>query len=323
MHQQISFIQLNTMEETTQIEEVTVAYLVCGPTAYRHQTILSVLTLYHYIGLENRKVKVVVYTTDNELSFKKYFGELPVDIEYLTKEKIREFGGPAGYIYRMKTAVIRDCLQKEKRNVLFLDTDTFFLNNPIGLFNKIKPGFSIMNAPEYNLLDGGDIEYQHWFDLRRSVKRYNSTAQAEVKSISLATMMWNAGVIGISYEDAKVVDEIIALTDELHSLYSSFLSEQFATSYILKTYTQLSSSENYIEHYWAKNKKKFFSQQIALFLENYKNEATERPLYDIAFDFVQNLNKMSIPHVASREPLLSRVAKRAKLIGKVALTGRV
>lgn len=298
-------------------QKFTIVYLAYGQDSSKYQVVLSIYTLYHHLGAANQDYVFVIYTDADRTLLDKYLEGLPIKLEILSKETVKQFRGPNNFIFRIKSCVIKDCLAKYKCGLLYVDTDTFFLRDPQQLLASIREGRSIMNVKEYDFTDGGAVEPVHWFNLRQVLKRYPYKVGTTEVYIPIHTMMWNAGVIGLSYEDAGLVDEIIQLTDEMYARCQTFIVEQFVTSYILQTKTELHSTEDYIEHYWPKDIKNSFNLRIPGFLKEQAAEV-KQPLFDAAFAFAKEVKSISTPY---REPLLDRISTRMKLIIKVARQG--
>lgn len=307
------------MKNKIEKAKYAIVYLTYGSDSFKYQAIISIYTLLHHTGGKSDDFLFVLYTDSKRGILDKYLNGLSVKIEVLSSQQINEFKGPQGYVLRMKPFVIKDFFSKYNNDLLFIDTDTFFLRNPTKLLQRISPGYSLMNAEEYNFVDAGAGEPDHWFTIRKALKRRSYTIRGEQLAIPLATVMWNSGIIGLSPMDAKLAEQIIELTDELYQQSKTFIAEQFATSYILQTATQLYSTEDYIEHYWRKEIKGSFNVHIPAFLKEHAGKSGLE-LYASAFDFAQRTNKIATPY---RESLSARLRLRLKLIMQVARYGHL
>ncbi|WP_201986263.1 hypothetical protein [Hymenobacter rubidus] len=307
------------MDSVTETKKITIVYLAYNLETIKYQAIISIFSLYHHISKDNGDFLFVIYTDSNTGLFDKYLKGLPVKLEVLSKEQASTFLGPSNYIFRLKPSIIRDCFTKYKRNILYMDTDTFFLRNPIEMLSGISKGHTIMNVKEYDFIDGGMGEYLHWFHLRQALKRYKYTVHGQEIAIPLSTMMWNAGIIGISYSDASLIDDVIQLIDEMYGRAKTFIVEQFVASYILQTNTELRSSEDYIQHYWSKDIKNTFNLRIPTFLKENEGKSGQE-LFDSAFIFATQASSIRTP---IQTPVTTRIADRIKLIFKVARKGYI
>lgn len=307
------------MKEENEAAKYAIAYLAYGLESTKYQAILSIYTLYHHVGEAAKDFLFIIYTDGDRRILDTYLKGFPVRLEVLTKEQVKEFRGPDNYVFRLKPSIIKDYFSKYKQNLLYMDTDTFFMRDPTALLASIKPGYSIMNVQEYNFVDAGTVEPMHWFTMRQGLKQHTYTVNGEQVAIPLTTMMWNAGIIGLSQADAQVVDQYLSLTDEIFSRCKSFIVEQFVASYVLQLATQLRSTEDYIDHYWPKSIKHTFNVRIPVFLKENAGKSGKE-LYAAAFAFAQECRKISTPY---REPLATRISTRLKLIMQVARKGRL
>ncbi|RZK28457.1 MAG: hypothetical protein EOO61_22030, partial [Hymenobacter sp.] len=151
------------MKEGAETAKYAIAYLAYGLESTKYQAILSIYTLYHHIGEANKDFLFVIYTDSDRQVLDKHLQGFPVRLEILTKEQVKEFRGPDNYVFRLKPSIIKDYFSKYKQNLLYMDTDTFFMRNPTALLASRAPGHSIMNVEEYNFVDAGAVEPMHWF----------------------------------------------------------------------------------------------------------------------------------------------------------------
>ena len=307
------------MNETEENAKFAIVYLAYGLESTKYQAILSIYTLCHHVKADIARFRIVIYTDAERSLFDKHLSGLPVQLEVLTKQQVKEFRGPEDYVFRIKPLILKDYFSKYNYNVLYCDTDTFYLRNPIKLLESIGPGHSIMNMEEYDFVDAGAVEPVHWFTLRQALKRYNYQVDGEALSIPISTMMWNAGIMGISRANSRLIDIVIKLNDDMYKNCHTFIVEQFVASYVLQKFTKLSSTEDYIEHYWVKGLKNVFSAEIPLFLKQQAGTSGQK-LYDAALTFA--LETREKPH-QNAEPLMERITKRVRLILKVARQGYI
>lgn len=297
----------------------TITYLAHGQNSSKYQTILSIYTLAHHVTTGINDFRFVIYTDSDTSLFDKYLANLTVNLEILTKEQITTFRGTNNYSFRIKLLVLKDYFSKYDENLFYIDSDTFFLRNPISLLNTISAKHSIMNAKEYNLIDGGEIEFAHWFALRQALKRHQYKVGDKLIKIPLETHMWNSGIIGIGREHSPLIDQIISLNDELFEKSSVFNVEQFAVSYIMQQSTEMHSTGDFINHYWSKEIKNTFNAKIPVFLSE-NSHKPKQELYDLAYDFAKQFENTKTP---SQESLRTRIKARLALILEVARNGHL
>ncbi|RZK30773.1 MAG: hypothetical protein EOO63_05875 [Hymenobacter sp.] len=307
----------SSMKKQMEEAKYAIVYLAHGLESTKYQAVLSIYSLYYQLGGSNQDYRFIIYTDSDRTVLDKYLSGFPVTLEVLSNEQMKRFKGPENYIFRVKPAVIKDYFSKYKQTLLYMDTDTYFLRDPTPLLQSIKPGHSLMNAQEYDFVDAGLSELEHWFILRQGLKRHTYTVAGQQVTIPASTVMWNAGIIGLNQADAGLVDQYLSLTDEMFSRCKTFIVEQFVASYVLQTVTQLSSTEDYIDHYWSKGVKHTFNLRLPAFLKQHAG-LQGMTLYKQAFAFAQETRPISTPY---RLPLTDRISTRLKLIMKVARQG--
>jgi hypothetical protein len=65
-----------------------------------------------------------------------------------------------------------------------------------------------------------------------------------------ALTMWNSGVVGLPQETKRVIPEVIAICDELHTACRYHAMEQFAWSLVLDEETGIVPADDVVYHYW-------------------------------------------------------------------------
>ncbi len=238
--------------------KTVILYVAYGPTQVHKQVMLSILTLYYFLSGEKQleKISLIVYT-DNKEVFEKNLNGINIIYETLTSKNIKDYINDLGYIHRIKVCVIKLCIQKYRSNVLFIDSDTFFLKSPFDLVNKISGNTAIFHSKEFELLKGDEnVGKKSWnfgyfpSDVLGSViKRNNLKLKEGEIEICLNVEMWNSGVIGISYSNLPFLEDVLKLTDQISKRSGYFLAEQLAFSYVFLKKTTILKSDDFIYHY--------------------------------------------------------------------------
>lgn len=295
-----------------------ILFLAYGSNNAYYGVIFCILTLHKHLNKDWTGLHLVIYT-DNQEIFQKYFHELPVTYEYLSKDQIAEWIKPYGYIHRMKTCILKDCFTKHKNNILYTDGDTFFLKNPRPLIDQISQDNSVLCNFEGDMNDSGEHENVLWTTLRSTLRNNTFTLHNKTFKIPFTTQMWNAGITGVSYDKAPLMDDVLSITDQIYGVKPLFYAEQFALNYIIQDKSAIIPSEEYILHYWQKtNNVKPFDTHIKKFIEQTRftnlDDFTEK-----AFNLSQKFDNLK--DVIIKEPLLKRIKFRLKLILEVAKKG--
>ena len=66
----------------------------------------------------------------------------------------------------------------------------------------------------------------------------------------MCSAIWNAGVIGLDPADAKLLDEVLDLTDQFCACSNLHVLEQLAFSYVLTQRSVVSETHDIVFHYW-------------------------------------------------------------------------
>jgi len=217
--------------------------------AYGHEAILeeclwSMLSLSKWLAPEAAPF-IVIYTDQPEW-FQRW--PLPFQVAYqkLDAAKIKAWRGPKGFVHRLKIALLRDALQQYNAPLLYVDTDSEFLQSPLPLLQGIAAGRHYMHVCE------GRLSQPQQPVLRKLLAFFQKKPQIPGHALHISgdTLMWNAGVLGLSPADAGLLQEVLSLTDVLYPLYPKHIVEQFAFSVVLQQSGPLHSAAPYIFHYW-------------------------------------------------------------------------
>ena len=106
----------------------------------------------------SRENITIVVFTDNPTSFEKAKDcKLNLIIEPITTEQIKLWRGKIDFVHRVKIKIIEIFLSKYQGNMLYLDTDIYFLQDPKPLFERIEKGEILMDKRDGRLNEGNNI----------------------------------------------------------------------------------------------------------------------------------------------------------------------
>ena len=204
-----------------------------------NEALVAIASIYKVTNVENRP-QIVVFT-DSESYLSSF---LPAEIKYIDTPKFKweEWKGSACFVHRAKIEMLRNFCEDHIGNVLYCDTDTYFLSNPSSLFYQISEGNVLMHLDEGMLKDSENLVF-------RKVGKFLANYQYKGHFISTQTHMWNAGVLGFKTANKEMLDEVLELSDDLYSAYPKHVMEQFAFSICFGKKTRLACDET-IFHYW-------------------------------------------------------------------------
>jgi hypothetical protein len=220
------------------------------------RAIMATLTFWAWTS--NHQIKVLIFT-DNPDYFRSYLSGIPVEYALITPEKLSAMMAGTKFIHRVKIGVIAEAfeyLQPDK--IFFIDSDTYFYNDPAALFDEVSDTVSIMHTAEYRfeqiVNNPADADTAGPFVELLQKKTFKTSRGQE--RFHAGQMAWNSGVIGLSAASAAFLPDVFALTDEFYRYSKWFTSEQNAFSLLLQTRTQILPASSYVLHYWPPNDKR-------------------------------------------------------------------
>lgn len=221
-----------------------------GRVSEYRRVALAILSYYAYSSEKNTKA---VLFTDNPDWFTPYFEEIPVHFVLLTAEKMSTMRGEIDFLHRMKIALIEEAFQLYNTDILYFDSDTFFIADPTILMAQLSPKKSFMHLWEYQFetirnmpLPAGET-FQAFVRLieRKSFVTTNGALKIDAQMSS-----WNAGVMMLHQSHAAFIPDIYSLTEQFYPETQNHASEQYAFSILLQTKTELAACDHVIYHYW-------------------------------------------------------------------------
>ncbi len=216
----------------------------------------------------------VILFTDRPDFFRPYFSGQPVEYVLLSPEKIKSMRGSIDFLHRMKIVMIEEAFSISKTNVLYADSDTFFINDPSPLMANLSPSVAYMHEREYNFeemrympLPAGET-----FRALVSLLDTNTFVLASGSSLKLSTYQssWNAGVMMFHPVHKALLPDVYSLTDQFYPPTRNHASEQYAFSIVFQNNTDLSSCKEIAYHYWYRVKKliadEFLEKNVGILL---------------------------------------------------------
>jgi hypothetical protein len=215
--------------------------------------------LSYYAHHDRLKWKQTVLFTDNPAYFKNFLDGLPVQFELLTPQRIMTMRGKIDFLHRMKIAMIEHAFNKTNENLLYIDSDTFFISPSDALMQELSPRIGFMHLIEYSfkalmerqLADGDPVSpFVQLISSREFVK-----ADGSRMPIYLSNYSWNAGVMMFHTSVRKLLADVYALTDQFYPSTHDHACEQYAFSIVLQNTIELRPCDNVVYHYWYRVKK--------------------------------------------------------------------
>lgn len=214
------------------------------------ETKYAILSAYRW-ARPSDGIEIVLYT-DNPSRF----DDMPVRLRPIAAEELEGWTGPEGYQYRRKLEVLRDALIQTGRPVVFVDSDTWFRRSPARLFDRIGRGRSIMHVREGNLRGRPFPQYCHDFVDCVESRTWKTSSGSPLDITS--DVVWNSGVIGLDPLDNVLVDDALALIDQVYCKCELWSLEQFAIAFFLMRSTDVRGASDIVFHYWPRDLKEAF-----------------------------------------------------------------
>lgn len=214
---------------------VTLAY-GDQPGVYRQ----SVMLLLSLVAFAPEPYELVVATDRPECFV--WFGTR-VDIQYLDPSLLRSWQGPEPFSMRQKLMLLRTAWP-ETGEIALLDADVLARADLGPFVEGLRTGALFMHTREYTLSRSRRPGNRRlWKALQRTaVPGYTPSA---------TDAMWNSGVIAASAGDGVLVDEAIALYDDLgRGGVRHFATEQLVEGLVLGRTGRLRAAAPWFTHYW-------------------------------------------------------------------------
>ena len=228
------------------------------------RAVFCLMSLFCYAKLE--WIERVIIFTDNREYFEPYLPGIPVQYILLTHQKVKAMRGGIDFLHRMKIAMIDEAFQITSGNILYVDSDTFFLSSPEPVMSEVSPSVSFMHLPEYEFsalkempLPAG-IPFRAFYEL--IVAQEFVLASGLKFKISPQFSSWNAGTMALHQSHQTLLKDVYKLTDQFYPATNNHASEQYAFSIVLQNQTRIKALNSIIYHYWYRVKKNIMDELL-------------------------------------------------------------
>lgn len=207
-----------------------------------------------------------------------------VNIIATNAAELKDWEGKNHFFWRVKLkAIEKICALYPNDPVMYLDADTFLINDLEIIYLHLQAGKALMHMNEGPLSGKkSKTEKQMWRQIAN--KTFGNMLMQP------AHCMWNAGVVATpNTQQNKECQLALRICDEMCSQgVAPRLIEQYALSLALQTYYELQEAQNNIVHYWSV--KAIWVEKIkAFFLQTYFSQASFHEILQLlaAFDFTK------------------------------------
>ena len=220
-----------------------ILYITFGEPKFHLQARLSILSAQNYCAAEH--IAVITDRPDE-------FANLGVEILPVMQAKLTQFLGPMNYNFRVKVAGILQYHRQNGGAFIYVDSDTYWLRNPLELAESLTGKTCLMEKVE------GVISPEFHNRLNRFLTaRREALERAGYNFAHRQRTMCCAGLIGLPVlaDREELLQSVLEFTDymTLHFPQQPEWVEQFAFSSILAERQGLNTAEGFTNHYWGCN----------------------------------------------------------------------
>lgn len=219
-------------------------YLAFGQPAIRSEALFSILS---YQQQESATDTVVLVYTDMPAEFTAVLGHHP-SVQYppVQPGQWQEWRGRANQAYMVKIAVLEHAARQFPGNLLLVDTDTIWQQNPAALFTRIGAGERFLHQDEGTLAAGNHLNRKIYRHLRAG----SWSVLGQPFRFEPATRMYNSGLIGLRSTETALLAEVRELAEAFFAAYNKHLMEQLAFSVVFALAGPVALADAYLLHYW-------------------------------------------------------------------------
>lgn len=220
-----------------------IVYHAYGNKEILCEAALSLLSFFKYNSPSFARIHIY---TDDEKFFKNIFADR-VECLPLTLETVKLWRGDIDFVHRVKVKMLQDFVTTHQGVFVYLDTDTFIVDDLSPVFKNIESGNVYMHTDEGSLSDKSNpmLRKTHKFVSHKAVPVYGQPVR-----IPATTTMFNAGVLGFSSKQVEVFENVLYLTDAMYPLFPKHVVEQLAFSFYFQQTGIVQTAEKWIYHYW-------------------------------------------------------------------------
>ncbi len=253
-------------------------YMAHGAEFYRQEAVYSLLSWWRVRGHAANGCIVLVVTDEPE-SFSHILGLTPA-IRYLPVDRARLEawrGGPTGYVHRIKPQAILHAARTVGAGagdaVLFVDSDTSFLADPAPLFEAVLRGDTFLHERE-GTIAGNRSHSRSQARLHEMSRRHDFLLGGRRQQLAPDLPLWNSGAVGLRGDRLFVLEETLALTDQIVAALPLATAEQVALSAVLAQHgLPVQAAAPWLLHYHVF---KEFRDDLAVFFAHYGGSTPEQ-----------------------------------------------
>jgi hypothetical protein len=225
-----------------------IVYQAYGSIDILNEALYSMLSFYRIHGLDQKEIQLVIYT-DHPAHFESVLGNDKITCRVIDADRIKQWRGAIDFVHRVKIEVLIDFTQHfDHENVLYLDSDIYFTQSVLPIFERISEGALYMHEEE-GALDKS--KFPLILKMGKFIQSHATVLRARGFDIPSNTKTWNAGAIGFNASKKHILSKVLCFTDGFYTLYPKHIAEQFGFSFYLGKEGQVYTAQRELFHYWS------------------------------------------------------------------------
>lgn len=252
-----------------------IVYQAYGSIDILNEALYSILSFYKVHGIDQKEMNVVIYTDQPEY-FESKLGISRITCRTIDATLVKKWRGEIDFVHRVKIEVLRDFTASlEDDNILYLDSDIYYMKPVTAIFRKISEGAVYMHEYEGQL---NKSNYALILKMGKFIKKHQESLKALGIDIPDDTPTWNAGVIGFNASKKYVLNKVLCFTDQFYKLYPKHIAEQFGFSFYWGKEGAVNTATEELFHYWSF---KEFRMVLKDFFEYHKDSSFEKIIQEL------------------------------------------
>lgn len=252
------------IQQLTSISKIAsrpqLVYLAFGAETYHQEAVFSIASALAGMRDTPESALDIQVFSDDPAPYR----HLPVRVRRFDAPTRRSWSGPYGYHFRCKQVLVRKVLEECDKAIL-IDTDTFFQESPLKLFERVQPGKLLCNA------------FTLRYDACKQTVLYTALAEklAQRGLADDSMPLLNSGVIGLTREDAGILEHSVELMDEFFPITPGAITlEEFCLAVAAYRKVQVDECPDLIHHYWSR--KQLFRAKVRAWLSKHGDNPTSQ-----------------------------------------------
>ena len=255
----------NSQTSSTYHARKFILFIVYGDDdSYYDGAKFSILTLQNWIKSQE-KIEIVVLTEKPSK-----FSDSSLNIIQISNEQIFEWSLGGKYHFRIKNRGLSFVMESlgivDDDKILFFDTDTYFHESPLPLFNLITSDQAVM------YLNEGLIYSKKRFSVYiQNLKNKKIFIDNKSYELTKKSPLWGSLMIGIKGNMRQTIEWSDKLLVKLFDIVPAHTIEEFALSESLLMKYKIVEGKKYVSLYSTSRKKEYARNVLANFFEENSN----------------------------------------------------